>query len=334
MSEGRGDKWNPGRLLEVSGSYWQTCTLHAAVKLDLFTKLGTEQLESEEVARRLGGGPRGVPMLLNALVAMDLLTRSDNKYANTPAASTFLSKDSEQYLGFMIMHHHHLVESWSRLDQAVLSGKPVRSRASFDVESFLESFLMGMHTLARLLAPAVSEVLDLSDRNHLLDLGGGPGTHAIHFCLKHPGLRATVFDLPATRPLAERAIKQAGLEDRIDFLGGSYLEDTLSGSYDVAWLSQILHAEGPDGCRLILEKAVSVLQPGGIIVVHEFLLNDRLDGPPFPALFSLNMLLGTPSGKAYSEEEVRDMLTSAGVGRIRRLPFRGPNDSGLIAGIV
>jgi len=329
-----GDEWNPGKLLEVSGSYWRTCTLHAAVKLDLFSKLGTEQLESEEVARRLGGGPRGVPMLLNALVSMNLLTRSGDKYGNTPATKTFLSKDSEHYLGFMIMHHQNLVESWSRLDQAVLSGKPVRGRASFDVEESRESFLMGMHTLARHLAPTVSEVLDLSGRSHLLDLGGGPGTYAIHFCLKHPGLKATVFDLPATQPFAEKTIRQAGLGDRIDFLGGSYVEDTLHGTYDVAWLSQILHGEGPDGCRLILEKAASALQPGGMIVVHEFLLNNRLDGPPFPALFSLNMLLGTPGGKAYSEEEVRDMLTSAGVREIRRLPFQGPNDSGLISGTV
>jgi hypothetical protein len=191
-----------------------------------------------------------------------------------------------------------------------------------------------MHTIARYLAPMVSEVLDLSDRSHLLDLGGGPGTHAIHFCLKHPGLRATVFDLPTTQPLAERTIQQAGLGDRIDFLGGSYLEGSIPGSYDVAWLSQILHGEGPDGCRLILEKAVSVLQPGGMIVVHEFLLNNRLDGPLFPALFSLNMLLGTPGGKSYSEEEVRDLLAGTGVREIRRLPFQGPNDSGLIAGTV
>jgi hypothetical protein len=136
------------------------------------------------------------------------------------------------------------VESWSRLDQAVLSGEPVRGRASFDVEEFRESFLMGMHTLASHLAPTISEVLDLSGRSHLLDLGGGPGTYAIQFCLKHPGLRATVFDLPATQPFAEKTIQQAGLGDRIDFLGGSYLEDTLPGSYDIAWLSQILHGEG------------------------------------------------------------------------------------------
>jgi hypothetical protein len=293
----RTDKWNPGRILEVSGSYWQTCTLHAAVKLDLFTRLGADELDGEETAQRLGGDPRGVTMLLNALVAMNLLARSGAKYSNTPAAMAFLSKDSEQYLGFMIMHHHHLVEFWGQLDRAVLS-------------------------------------LDLSGRNHLLDLGGGPGTYAIQFCLKNPGLRATVFDLPTTRPFAEDTIQKAGLADRIDFLAGSYLEDTISGVYDIAWLSQILHGEGPDSCSRIVQKAVSALEPGGLIVVHEFLLHDSLSGPLFPALFSLNMLLGTTEGQAYSEGEIRGMLASAGVKEIRRLPFQGPNDSGLIVGVV
>ena len=52
----------------------------------------------------------------------------------------------------------------------------------------------------------------------MLDLGGGPGTHAIHFCLKHPDLRATVFDLPTTRPFAEETIRKAALADRIGLL--------------------------------------------------------------------------------------------------------------------
>ncbi|MCD4805878.1 MAG: hypothetical protein K8R07_09435 [Desulfobacterales bacterium] len=33
---------NPGRLLEISGNYWKACTLHAGVKLDLFTVIGDE----------------------------------------------------------------------------------------------------------------------------------------------------------------------------------------------------------------------------------------------------------------------------------------------------
>jgi len=90
------EEWNPGRLLQVSGSYWETCTLHAAVKVDLFTLLGDDSLDGEEIAGRPEGDLRGVSMLLNALTVMGLLSRSDGKYTNTPAARSFLSRDSAQ----------------------------------------------------------------------------------------------------------------------------------------------------------------------------------------------------------------------------------------------
>jgi hypothetical protein len=59
-----------------------------------------------------------------------------------------------------------------------------------------------------------------------------------------------------------------------------------------------------------------------------------MDGPLFPAFFSLNMLLGTARGQSYSEKQIMDMLAGAGVREIRRAAFQGPNDSGVIIGIV
>jgi hypothetical protein len=59
-----------------------------------------------------------------------------------------------------------------------------------------------------------------------------------------------------------------------------------------------------------------------------------MDGPLFPALFSLNMLLGTQTGQSYSEKQIRGMLSDAGVSEIRRIFFESPNDSGIITGIV
>jgi len=59
-----------------------------------------------------------------------------------------------------------------------------------------------------------------------------------------------------------------------------------------------------------------------------------MDGPLFPALFSLNMLLDTDSGQAYSEQQLMDILAEAGLKDIKRLPVQTPNDSGLITGIV
>ena len=325
--------WNPGQLLELSGYYWKTCTLHAAVKLDVFTCLGEETLSAEKVAKRLNASPRGTERLLNALVAMKLLIKTDDKYANSSSAGEFLSKNSPKYIGNIIMHHHHLVESWSQLDQAVQSGRPIRKRSSFDDEKRRESFLMGMFNMAMNIAPMLIPGIDISSRRHLLDLGGGPGTYAIHFCRHNPRLTATVFDMPTTRPFAEKTIARFELSERINFVGGNYLQDDIEGRFDAAWLSHILHGESPEGCKTIIEKAIATLEPGGIIIIHDFILNNSMDGPLFPALFSLNMLLGT-DGQAYSERQLMDMLADAGAKEIQRLAVQTPNDSGIITAIV
>lgn len=325
-------EWGPGELLELSGYSWKTCALHAAVKLDVFSVIGDQRLTGDDVTQKIDGALRGVERLLNAMVAMELLLKKDGRFENTPSSKTFLSKHSNKYLGHIILHHHHLVESWSHLDQAVMTGQPIRSRSSFSTEEWRESFLMGMFNLAMGLAPKLVPLIDISSRSHLLDLGGGPGTYAIHFCLHNTGLNATVYDLPTTRPFAEKTIQQFDLTDRITFMSGNYLDDPIDGRYDVAWLSHILHGEGPEDCQMIIQKAADALKPGGMIIIHEFILNNTMDGPLFPALFSLNMLLGTSSGQAYSENQLTEMLRAAGIKNIRRISVQTPNESSLLIG--
>lgn len=327
-------QWNPGNLLQLSGQYWATCALHAAIKLDVFTAIGDKHLTSGDIAQKLNVNKEGIARLLNALTAMNLLEKSDDKFSSVTAGKTFLSKDSPGYIGHMITHHHHLVESWSKLDQAVKTGTPVRVRASHTSTEWRESFIMGMFNIAMSVAPLLVDKINLSGRGHLLDLGGGPGTYAIHYCLKNPGLKATVYDLPTTRPFAEKTIDKFGLTDRIDFMDGNYVEEEIEGTYDVAWLSHILHGEGKQDCQRIIQKAVSALEPGGMIIVHDFILNNTMDGPLFPALFSLNMFLGTSGGQSYSEKQITGMLAKAGVKDVRRLSFKGPTDSGVITGTV
>ncbi len=327
-------RWNPGELLEVSGAFWKTCALHAAVKLDVFSVIGDDQLSAETIATKIKGSSKGVERLLNALVAMGLLEKSDDDYLNISGGCDFLSRESDEYIGHIILHHHHLVESWSQLDQAVLTGQPIRSRSSFSKEEWRESFLLGMFNLAMNLAPQLVPLIDLSTNHHILDLGGGPGTYAIHFCQNNPQLKATVFDLPTTKPFAEKTIEKFKLSDRIDFMTGNYVDDEIKGKYDAAWLSHILHGEGPQTCRDIIQKTVSALEPGATIIVHDFILDNSMDGPLFPALFSLNMLLGTSSGQSYSEKQIMDMLSGAGVKNIRRISVQSPNDSGIVLGTI
>jgi hypothetical protein len=327
-------QWNPGRLLELSGAYWKTCTLHAAVRLELFTAIGDGALSSRAVADKLACDHRGIERLLDAVTALGLLAKTDGNYRNTAAARKFLCKDAPAYVGHMIMHHHHLMASWANLDQAVKSGRPIRQRASTSDEEWRESFLMGMFNNAMNLAPRLVPLVDLAGRRRLLDLGGGPGSYAIHFCKSNPELRAVVFDLPTTRPFAEKTIAAFDLSDRIEFKPGNYLEDEIGNGYDVVWMSHILHGESPQDCYRIVGKAADALIAGGLCIIHEFVLDDSMDSPLFPALFSLNMLLGTPAGQSYAESQLADMMRQAGVSNIVRIRVDGPGDSSLMMGTI
>ncbi|GLI39101.1 methyltransferase domain-containing protein [Geobacter hydrogenophilus] len=327
--------WTPAELLQLSGGYWNACALHAAVALDVATPLAGEALTAAEVAERLAVDVRGVAMLLDALAAMALVHKREDRYEAAPFAARYLAKSSPEYLGYIIMHHHHLMAGWSRLDEAVRRGAPVRESASHgDDEGARESFLMGMFNLAMQSAPKVVPLIDLTGRKRLLDLGGGPGTWAINFCLQNPRLDAIVYDLPTTRRFAEETVARFGLADRVGFVAGDFLENDTPKGFDVVWLSQILHAYGPDQCAVILEKAVGALEPGGLLLVQEFILDDTRSGPLFPALFSLNMLVGTTAGQSYSEHELYSMMAAAGLRDVRRLPLELPNGSGILAGTV
>jgi SAM-dependent methyltransferase len=326
-------RWTPDRLLKTSGAYWATCALHASVALDLFTRIGDGRVAAGSLAEQVGAPVDAVSRLLDAAAAMGLLTKDAAGYANTEASRTSLCSDSRHYIGYIIRHHHHLMESWARLPEAILSGKPIRLPVREKNTEQRQAFLMGMFNLAMQLAPRLVPVVELSGIHTLLDLGGGPGTYAIHFCRQYPHLTATVMDLPTTRPFAEDTIRKMGMEDRVSFVPGDYLQDDIPGRFDAVWMSHILHGESAAGCRRIIDKAVRCLNPGGVAVVHEFILDDTGDKPLFPALFSLNMLLATEGGRAYRQSQISGMLETAGLVDVRRLDFKGPNDSGLLQGV-
>lgn len=338
---------SPGPILSMASAFWRSCTLHAGVQLGVFSALADGPESPEALAPALGCDERALGMLLGALAALGLLVKTGEEFALTEASAAFLVKDSPRYQGHIILHHSHLVDSFGRLAESVKSGGPNRARTVFD-DAGREAFLMGMFNLAMGIAPGLAKGLDalltgagyagMERRRAALDLGGGPGTYAVHFCLEHPQLRATVFDLPTTRPFAEGTAARFGVADRVRFEPGDYTADPVplhpvAGRYDLAWLSQILHGEDPATAAAVVKKGAEALSPGGVLLVHEFLLDDGLDGPEFPALFSLNMLLGTQGGQSYSGAQVRRMLEGAGLVEVRRLDFAGPNHSGIVAGM-
>src|SRR6476660_7075470 len=94
---------DPSQIMQIGMGFWASKTLLSAVELQLFTKLGAEEMTGEEIAERIGLHPRATYDFLDTLVALGLLERDgageSGKYANTPAAARFLVKTSPQYIG-------------------------------------------------------------------------------------------------------------------------------------------------------------------------------------------------------------------------------------------
>jgi len=284
-----------------------------ANRMGVFAALGEADLTAEEIAQRCHAHPRSTALLLNACVALGLLHKEGDRYANTPTGLEDLIPGRPTYLGDAIKHHEWLWNVWTHLEEAVRTDRPVRQRAepSGGTETSRE-FSLAMHNRAMRSGALLAESLDLSDKRQLLDCGGGVGTYSIFLARRYPRLRAIVFDLPETIGLAEEVIAEFGLSDKITTRAGNYFVDDLGEGHDVVLLSAVLHSMGPDACRLLLAKCHRSLVKGGWVVVHETLIDPEGTSPLQAVLFSLNMLVNTGEGRSYSGQAIMGLMKDAG----------------------
>lgn len=315
---------------ELSRAYWKSQVIFAGVELGVFDFLAQGAKSSIEIAMGLRINPRATEMLLNALVALKLLKKRHRRYQNTPITSKYLVKGTPLYQGARIHHMHNLWDRWALLQKAIHSGKSVVEDVKIN-QKRLEDFMASMHNGGVMKARLIIKKFSLKGFKRLLDLGGGPGAYSIEFTRAYPELVATIFDLSDNIKIAKRFIKEAGLEGRVLTKVGNCLEVGLGReAYDVVFVSNLIHIYAPQTNVGILKKCHKAIKPGGKVVIHDFLLDSSGTAPPFPVLFSLNMLLGTCEGSSYSEREIKDWLLEAGFKRPKTI--RLDRDSALIVG--
>ncbi|MGD8562289.1 MAG: methyltransferase [Desulfarculaceae bacterium] len=328
--------WTLERLWKTASNYWTTCALHAGVQTGLTALLAQEGAASaDDLAARLDLDRRGLGMLLTALASLGLLKKDGSVYELAPEAVPLFMPDGPEDMSNYVMHMADMVGDWAQLARCIKNGRPVERKRSEDEGSpkpQREHFYRAMRDLARRQAPGLASRLGLKPEQRLLDLAGGPGVYGLTFAEEVEGLTATVFDLPqAERMFQDEAALHPAVQSRVRFEPGNFDQDPLGGPYDVIWLSQVLHGEGPQPSQRLLSKAAEALAPGGALWVLEFVVDPEGRGHPFAALFSLNMLVNTPAGQSYSAAELEDMMQGAGLTQVK---YQGPLREGSPAGLM
>ena len=333
----------PDRLDQMIRGYMPSRCLLTALELDIFTAVG-DGANAEQIGEKIHANARAAGMLLNALVALGLLSKSGDDYKNTPESARFFVQSSKDNHRNGLLHTANIWHRWSTLTDAVRSGTRVPTSRD-DNSEWTHNFIAGMQRHAKDRAPLVVKALgaatttatSTSNSNshcnvrRILDLGGGSGAYSIAFAQAYSDVQCEILDIPEVVPLTTEYVRQAGVSAQVTLRAGDMLQDDFGSGYDIIMLNAICHMFSEEQNRAIIHRAHQALAPNGRLVVQDFILNPEKTGPQHAALFSLNMLVSTEAGASYSEPEYTHWMKAAGFTEVCRINLPGP--SSLIVGL-
>jgi predicted O-methyltransferase YrrM len=284
------------------------------------------------LTRHFGGTAAGWQIFLSALCGMGLLCRRRNNYRNSGFAARHLNHRASARL----KPGYDAFARWAGLAHALTSGKrPGRQIPFASNQQEARQLLHSLDLDARKIAPYLLHKVPLKEPELLLDVGGGLGAYSIAFCQRYPKLEATLLEHPKIAPLARRAIREAGMAQRIRVVGLDIVRQPLPRGFDLALLSNVLHAHGEGENRSLLLKLHRALRPRGRLILRDVFMRDGGTAPEWGALFSVLLLLHSPRGRCYTLSDIVRWLRATGFSRItgplRSSPLPFDPDSLLLA---
>ncbi len=319
MSAGEKGKKIKGtrRLQEMGNAFKQATTLWAGIELDLFTNVSQGADTVAAVAGKLDITEENAEKLMTACTALGLLDKEGDRYSNAYDVERFLVKGEPFYLGNWALMGKRRYEDWKDL------GDALKRKGDLSILGTYYEKIWETPEGARWLTEAtysagsgagrkLAREFDFSNRELLLDLGGGSGAYCIAAAQSSPRLKAIVLDHENVCAVARDFIEKEGLSDRITTHPGDFTKDPFPGRPDVVIMASNLPGYGSEECRAIFKKAYDVMKPGGTFIVISETLNDDRTGPLEPAMWSLAEVLSGSTGHGHTESEVCQYLLDVG----------------------
>lgn len=308
------------RMTDIALAFKHTGTILAAIELELFTHIARGAGTLDEIAAAIGVDTEKADRLLTACKSLDLVREVNGKHENFSDVQRYLVKDSRTYFGdYLDYMAHRDYTAWENIadnltavadtdeddERTYLSLMQDPAKAREFTEAGYEASLGLGHKLAR--------EFDFSKFDRWLDLGGGSGCYAIAACERHQGFTVTVLDQPNVIAVAREYIEKHGLTDRIDTTPGDFFGAPYPSGYDLATYITPLQGYMPDKVIAALAKARESLDPGGTIMVVDYMLRDDKTGPRDPAFVNLfGVRQGRYLGRVNTGAEWAEFLREAG----------------------
>jgi hypothetical protein len=312
----------PAPILAVAAGLWAAGALKSGIELQVFDQLSAGPQDVAGLSQALSADPLSLQIVLDALVALGFMTTHAQQYALTDVSSHFLVSSQPTYLGALVADNANsaaVFDVCKDYRRVVTEGYRVDPWAySAGANERVVHLTRNLFTLGYPAAQAIADHLGWTpgtpDPLRLLEVGCGSAVYGVVALTRLPAARLTAQDWPVVLPVAQEYATQLGVAERMQTLSGDLRTVAFGGPYDAVFLGHILHNYPEAICREILRKCLSVLAPGGCVIIIEFLAEPGQPESTFSWLFSV-MIHGTRGGRSFSSAEMRQMLTECGATR-------------------
>ncbi len=306
------------QISHVAYGFFASKALFGALNVELFKHLAPGPRSVAALAGATGVAENRLATLLAALASTGLVTQEGGHWANSPAAARYLVPGEPAYFGdyYRYQIDRQLYPNMLALDAGLAGDDAALAHASMssmlEDPAEAEAFSRAQHAGSMGPAMLMAKTLDFAGVETMLDVAGGTGAYSIVLCRQYPDMAATIIDFPTVTDVARGYVEEAGMADRIRLLPGDALEVDWPGAQDAVLMSYLLSAVGEAEIPPLVDRARAALKPGGLVVVHDFMLDPQRSGPFAAAGFFLSYLALRTDPVSFTAEDSADWLRAAG----------------------
>ena len=306
----------------------RTWLLVAVGRLGLLERLATGPQTDAALREATGASERGLREVLAVMDHLGLTRLEGGAHALTDEARQVLDGKGLPYLLRSLSVSAQYWEALERLDETVrsehfildLKDAEVSRRFYADNSNQITAVFASHFQLSRRAAATLAQVKPLAGAR-VLDIGTGSGVWGVAFARTEPTAHVTYFDQEVVLAQARRNVEQLKALGQARFWPGNlFTQDFGEAGYDFIILPQVLNVLRPESLPDMFRRVARALKPDGILVIAEYVLNERRDGPLDHLYFGLRRFL-TNEGDLLSHSEYARLLAEVGLTSTVCLPL-------------
>jgi len=260
--------------------------------------------------------------LLTSLVCIKSLTRSaDGVYSNSKNTSLFLVTSAKYYYGDYLRYQmgRQFYHRMGALPDVMTTGVAPSYASWFSDPEVAQTYTKAQHNGSVATAKSLVKRLDLGSVTKMLDVGGGSGAFSYVFTGKHPQMTSKVLELPEVCATGEgiKASQSEDVQKRVSFveLDATSPDWPVSeAEFDVVLMSYISGSVPEFIIGALYKNAYKALKPGGRLIVHDFMVDDSLDGPALGSLWALQHVTVNADGLGLCPANIIERMAAGGFG--------------------